>query len=287
MEGEYGRTELAALVPYPKRDANKYSRGKLIAIAGSYRYPGAAVLVARASQRTGAGYTEVITEDEAIPTIQSSQPSLVVRSSEEAKSLEPVFSTPEKPCAYVIGPGFDPEDTSLYPTIFLVMGKTNAPVLLDGGGLSMLLKDAGRSICQRRFIAGSDTVITPHAGEAKRLARVFELPTEDPARLACDLSLAYGVVTVLKGPTTYISDGEGIWASGSGTPALAKAGTGDVLAGIIGALLAQGLESVDAAVLGNTIHSNAGCLAAEKLGVISVIAEDVIDCIPPVINAIR
>lgn len=287
MIDNYGRNELAKLLPYPKNDAHKYSRGKLMVIAGSDLYPGAAVLVACAGQRSGAGYTEVITNEEAVPIIQASQPSLVVRSNREAKSLEPLFSTQDRPCAYVIGPGFDPDNVSLYPALFLVMGKTNAPILLDGGGLSMLLKDAGRSICQRRFIAGAPTVITPHIGEAQNLARIFSLATDDPAKLSYELSLAYGVITVLKGPTTYISDGEEVWAAGNGTPALAKAGTGDVLAGIIGALLAQGLECVDAAVLGNSIHSRAGCLAADKIDAISVIAEDVIDYIAPAIHAIR
>lgn len=286
MADGYERQRLAALLPYPQKDANKYSRGRLVVIAGSTRYPGAAVLAARAGQRAGAGYTEVITDGDAVAIIQAAQPSLVVRSREETEPLEPLFFARDKPCAYVIGPGFDPDDSSFYPTLLPLMESTDAPLLLDGGGLSMLLEDAGRSVCRKRFIADAATVITPHFGEASRLARVFDLPREDAAKLSRDLSLAYGAVTVLKGPTTYVSDGEEVIVLGDTTPALAKAGTGDVLAGVIGALLAQGLSVLDAAVLGVSVHSKAGCLASEEFTSVAVVAEDVIDCIALAIKAI-
>ena len=94
------------------------------------------------------------------------------------------------------------------------------------------------------------------------------------------LADTYAATVVLKGPETVVAHGSDTYLMDKGTPALAKAGTGDVLAGIIAALLAQGLSPVQAAVLGTRLHADAGNEAARRLGVVSVIPEDVIDCIP-------
>ena len=131
-----------------------------------------------------------------------------------------------------------------------------------------------------RFHEGHPTIITPHGGEAAALANVFSIPTDDPQDLALMLSQAYGAITVLKGPDTYITDGDGIYCMDKGTPALAKAGTGDVLAGIIGGLLAQGLGPIESCVLGTTLHARAGVLAAEDYSEIAVCAEEVIRYLP-------
>ena len=130
------------------------------------------------------------------------------------------------------------------------------------------------------------TVITPHAGEAARLAAPLALPTDDPAQLALLLSQAYGVTAMVKGPVTYISDGETIVRMSDGTSALAKAGTGDVLAGMAAALLAQGLVPVDACVLAAALHARAARAAAKRLTSICVTAEDVVAAIPEAIASL-
>ena len=153
-------------------------------------------------------------------------------------------------------------------------------MLVDGSGLGALASEKGRRLLKRRFLNGHATVVTPHGGEAARLARAFDLPTGDPCALARSLSLAYGVVAVVKGPVTFISDGEQSVRMAHGTPALAKAGTGDVLAGMVAALLAQGMDALEASVLGAELHARAGLAAAARWSAIAVCAEDVVECLP-------
>ncbi len=379
---EYSKDHLVALLPLPDQDANKYTRGRLTAVVGSARYPGAACLVAAAGQRMGAGYTEVITDSSAVAGIRAFRPSLVVRSWDGWKPVSPApasdlssgagsgsdpdsssspdsdsgsdFSLssssspssdldlgsspsprasfgldannvdasdvdffpnvdsgaapvsdssleldpapgldvlfaptrPRKPHAYVVGAGFDAQDQKATSLVYAVLKHAGVPVLVDGGGLGALATKKGQRLLRRRFILGWPTVVTPHAGEASRLAVVFGLPVDDRAELARLISLSFGVVAVVKGPDTFVSDGERTVLMAEGTPALAKAGTGDVLAGMIGALMAQGLASFDAAVLGATLHARAGCEAAERFTSIGVVAEDVLDAIPSAIRGL-
>lgn len=311
---EYSKDHLVALLPLPDQDANKYTRGRLTAVVGSARYPGAACLVAAAGQRMGAGYTEVITDPSAVACVRAFRPSLVVRSwdgwkpvasvpvsgpdpvpssdsdldleLDPAPCLDALFAAthPGKPHAYVVGAGFDAEDQKAASLVHAVLKHANAPVLVDGGGLGALATKKGQRLLRRRFLLGLPTVVTPHIGEASRLAGVFGLPVDDRAELARLISLSFGVIAVVKGPDTFISDGERTALMGEGTPALAKAGTGDVLAGMIGALMAQGLVPFDAAMLGATLHARAGCEAAVRFTSIAAIAEDVLDAIPAAIR---
>lgn len=279
-----GYDRLQELLPYPGRNANKYTRGRLVLVAGSAAYPGAACLAACAAARMGAGYTEVVTDASVVALVQGSQPSLVVREDEAWLARTPRSSTPSRPSACAVGPGFDADDARSSRLLFHALGTVCAPVLVDGGALAALATDTGRALCEKRFVAGEPTVVTPHGGEAARLAEPLGLPTCDQRALASALSLAYGVIVVLKGPLTWISDGEAELCMDEGTPALAKAGTGDVLAGMIGSLLAQGLDPLDACRLATTLHARAANLAAEELSPICVCAEDVIGFLPRAIK---
>lgn len=282
---EYTDDELTALLPLPAPDANKYTRGTLAMVVGSARYPGAACLAARAAQRTGAGYTRVATAPAAMDVVRSCSPSLVVRSYDGLQAADLPEARPGHPAACVVGCGFDAADDAAAPLTHLVLKHAAAPVLVDGGALSALAQPKARRLLRRRFVGDWPTVITPHAGEAARLAEPFGLARDDPAELARLIALAYGVVAVLKGPCTFVSDGDQIVRMAEGTAALAKAGTGDVLAGMIGALLAQGLDPFDAAVLGATMHARAGRAAEAAWTAISLTAEDVIDGIPAAIRS--
>lgn len=271
-------------LPWPDKGANKYSRGKLTVVAGSARYSGAAVLAAMASQRMGAGYTEVVTDSAAVNVVRIASPSLVVRATDDWKPGELSADTPEKPCAVCIGPGFSPDDDNAADLVSRVLKKAPCPVLVDGGGLARLATKKNLRVLADRFADRLVTVITPHGGEAARLAKSLGLPTGDPKRLAAGLALATQAIVVLKGPDTYISNGKRTECVTAGTPALAKAGTGDVLAGMIAAIMAQGAEAFDAAWLGVTLHALAGVAAAEKYTDISVVPEDVIAAIPQAIR---
>lgn len=279
---EYPDHKLAALVPLPADDANKYSRGTLTAVVGSERYPGAACLAAAASQRAGAGYTEVVTHAAAVNIVRAWRPSLVVRP-RSALSEALASARAGKPRAYLVGSGFDAQDAESASLTLSVLEGTRAPVVVDGGGLDALVGEEGRRLLLRRRDEGCATVITPHAGEAARLARPLGLPADDPCALSRALSRALGVVALVKGPITYASDGEQVARMAHGTPALAKAGTGDVLAGVAGALLAQGLDALDAAVLAAELHARAGRAAAARLTDVAVTAEDVVEALPSAI----
>ncbi|MEF9926027.1 MAG: NAD(P)H-hydrate dehydratase [Raoultibacter sp.] len=282
----YSSEDLAALLPFPRPDVNKYSRGKLTLLVGSSTYPGAASLAAVASQRAGAGYTEVYTETSVVRQVQTYHPSLVVRSWSVWDTQFVAASVPEKPCAYLVGSGFDASDSYTSQLTRRLLRYAAAPVLIDGGALQILSAKKIRDLSATRFDKGYVTVVTPHMGEARRMGAIFGLTTTEPDELSLQLAQAYGVICVLKGPDTFISDGEEILAIREGTAALAKAGTGDVLAGIIGAFLAQGMDAIDACVLGTTVHARAGVFAAAELTAISVCAEDVVEAVPAAIKSL-
>lgn len=251
-------------------------------IAGSARFPGAACLTAAASQRMGAGYTQVFAAPESVPIIQAFRPSLVVASWCDMPAKLPA-SAEDRPCALVIGPGL----VSSNETRDLLAAALGAemPVVIDGGALTVLAAD--EELCVMlldREAAGYATVLTPHAGEALTLAEPFGVLSEDPADASQELSDIYHALVILKGPDTYITCGEDTAVMEDGTAALAKAGSGDVLAGMVGALLAQGLPAFEAAYLGAELHAQAGRVAAARTHEISVIPEDIIEAIPQAIG---
>lgn len=297
----YTDDEMRALLPLPQHDDNKYSRGVLTIVAGSEQYPGAAVLAARAGQRMGAGYTEVITGKTARKLILQACPSVVVGDIEAKGVLEDRVSRQRSKRAVCVGPGYVPDDPHAGCAVAAVLKAAACPVLVDGGGLSALGSKKARKALAKRRKQGFATVITPHVGEAKRLARLFlQCDSADASALsqtgegqgtsaealACELAKALGVIAVVKGPDTFISDGMRVYPMREGTPALAKAGTGDVLAGMIASLLAQGLAPFDAAVLGATLHARAGKAAAETYTEIAATPEDVIEAIPAAIRTV-
>jgi len=275
---------LALQLPYPAPDANKYSRGKLFAFAGSEAYPGAALLAADAALISGAGYVQVVTEKNVVPLVIAHRPSLVATDSSDWTAERFQESRKGKPCAYLVGSGFDPNDPAARRQVFDVLAYAKAPVLIDGGGLAFLTSLDGKSLLESRGRQGYPTVLTPHTGEAARLSAFF---AGDDEALAQKLVNEFRATIVLKGPVTYVCDGENAYRMDKGTSALAKAGTGDVLAGMIGAFLAQGIEPFTACALGCRIHAQAGREAAAKRTAICVTAEDVIEAIPEAIRVVR
>ena len=267
-------------LPVPDENAHKYSRGKMVLVGGSAAYPGAACLAAWASQYLGAGYTEVFTACENKPIVQSFRPSLVVRSFDKF-SCEKLFSS-DHPGALVLGPGLETNDNQAKSIFFDALAFCEKPLLLDGGALSWAAEN--QALVAQRSKRGFDTVLTPHTGEALRLAASLDDVPRDPCELALALSDWYNAAVVLKGSTTYVSWDKVTYDITNGTAALAKAGTGDVLAGVIGALLAQGKHIFSAGVLGATLHAEAGVVASEQLGIISVCAEEVISALPDVLQ---
>jgi hydroxyethylthiazole kinase-like uncharacterized protein yjeF len=279
---------LAALAPWPDPQANKYTRGKLSLVAGAAAYPGAACLAGAAAERAGAGYTEVFCAGESLLAVRSFRPSLVARDWREWHPARQEARRSDRTGACVIGCGFD-GDARQRELVAETVRAATGPVLIDGGAIGLMADKAGQRLARERAERGvGPLVLTPHGGEAARLARGAELEGAlGGPELAVGLARAYRALIVLKGPITFIADAEGIVETmDRGTAALAKAGTGDVLAGIIGALLAQGLAPRDAAALGCALHAEAGRAAAQELTEICVSAEDVIAALPQAVRAI-
>ena len=276
--------QIAQLIPLPASDANKYSRGVLAIIGGATTYPGAAVLAASAAQRMGAGYTQVWCAPESVSDVRAGHASLVVRPW-NAMHLN------GRETALVVGCGFENGGEQEQALLASAL-KTRCALVVDGAGLTALAEfvcAGGTDFLAKRAGAGLPLVLTPHAGEAQRLAQAIGAAQTgecffDQAQLAAVLGQAYCATVVLKGPKTVIYGVQQGAAEGyvmnQGTAALAKAGTGDVLAGIIGALLCQGLSGVQAGCLGSSLHAHAGHLAAQELTAVSVTPEDVVAYLP-------
>ncbi|MBP5313760.1 MAG: NAD(P)H-hydrate dehydratase [Eggerthellaceae bacterium] len=283
--------EVAKYLPWPKPDTDKYSRGKCVVIAGSPAYPGAAVLSCIAAQRSGAGYVELYTHSQNVDKIQMAYPSLVVRSW-DAFDKEVAQSYADKAVAMVLGPGFDANratDASLIEAAL----SCPAALLIDGGALGMLTKDEVYARCRplikNRDLIKHPIVMTPHQGEAKRLYARIGKADAIGVKQAFELAEYYESLIVLKGPDTYIVSKDDTQPTKVvfGGAELAKAGSGDVLSGIIGAFLAQGTDANVACVLGVSLHAESGRIAADRKTEISVVPEDVAEAIPEAIKRYR
>jgi hydroxyethylthiazole kinase-like uncharacterized protein yjeF len=244
------------------------------------------MLAASAGLKAGAGYCEVFTEASVVGLVQAYRPSLVVRPIECLPEERLVAQVSGRPCAYVLGPGFDAAQKATEQRTAFVLAHAQAPLLVDGGALPFLATPQGLKLCKARASVGLPTVVTPHAGEAAQLASALGLSDGCPEQLTHSLSRILGALVVLKGPLTHIGEGDELYILQSGTAVLAKAGSGDVLAGVMGAFLAQGMAPFDAAVLAANLHADAGNCAAEALGPVSVTAEDLVDLLPQAIRAL-
>ena len=275
----FTEADLASWLPFPAADSNKYSRGKVMVVAGSSNYPGAAVMCSKATQLSGAGYTEVFTAKRNVPLIQTARPSLVVRSFKQLNDR--AVPAPNRTGAFVFGPGVEATDEKAKRALMGLIEGCPTPLLIDGGGFDHLPTEEFHQAMRLRGARGLVTVLTPHPGEATRLGVPMGIePHDNYERMALDLADCYKAIVVLKGPDTTIASNEGYVTITEGTSALAKAGTGDVLAGFIGGFLAQAVDPFHACILGVVLHARAGLIAAEHMGPICVCADDLLDMFP-------
>lgn len=271
----------------PPVDVHKYSRGVAQFCAGSPEYAGAALLCARAAQRAGAGYTQLFT-DAPIEPLQVAAPSLVVC------SLNAWEIPDHNTCALGIGSGFSPGDFhTTYRRLFERTQRYPHCVVVDGGALSFLATEQGKQWAAVRARNGFPTIITPHVGEAARLLASISDDTPHPStsctleQEAYRLSQYFSCCVCLKSSNTVIAYQNSIATLTNGGVELAKAGTGDVLMGIITALCSQQLAPFDAALSGAYLHALAGKFAAEQGDMVSVIPEDIIAALPRVFAYVR
>ena len=270
------------LVPHRPRDGSKFKSGVVVIAGGARGLTGAPTMTALAAQRTGAGYVQVAVPESAQQALELRLLEAMTRGMPETgegmhtqEGAAQVAEMAERAGAVVLGPGLGKGDG---PKAFAhaLVSAVDIPVLIDADGLNAFGID---DLSER----GSPTVLTPHAGELGRLLDVDSAEIErrrlHHAREAAERSQA---VVLLKGDDTIVAaPGGPVAISPGATPALATAGTGDVLSGIIGALLAKGLDPLEAAATGAFVHARAGIHAAEEIGGADhVVAGDVIDSIP-------
>jgi hydroxyethylthiazole kinase-like uncharacterized protein yjeF len=274
-------SDVGAMLPQPSAESNKYRRGVLGVLAGSEKYTGAAVLSVGGAIRGGAGMVRFLSARHAVEVVRQHWPEAVLTVIDSADPVAAVESA-GRVQAWVAGPGLGTghEAAALMAAVLA----TPLPVLVDADGLTVL---AGRKDLLSRP-ASADTLITPHAGELARLlnANPDDIEAERLSyvrRAATEL----GVTVLLKGSTTVVASpdaAEPVLVNPTGTPWLATAGSGDVLSGLAGALLAQGvLPARSAGAAAAFLHGLAGRLAAKDA---PIGAADIITALPEAIRLV-
>jgi hydroxyethylthiazole kinase-like uncharacterized protein yjeF len=274
-------SDLRAILPRPVAESDKYRRGVVGVLAGSDKFTGAAVLAVGGAVRGGAGMIRYLGSAEVADLVRQNWPEAVITVTgppATGASAAEVIEEVGRVQAWVAGPGMGTNDAAAR-LLAAVLG-TDVPVLVDADGLTLLGKD--RSLLRR----DAPTLLTPHAGELARLlgtdrGAVEARRLEHARRAAAEL----GATVLLKGSTTVIASVDGpAWVNTMTTPWLATAGSGDVLSGIGGALLAQGMDTAVGAAAAAYLHGLAARLAA---GGAPIGASDVIAGVPEAFRAVR
>lgn len=264
-------------------DSNKGTLGSLLCICGSYGMAGAAIMAGKAALRCGIGLLKIAVPKSIYPVCATNILESVYYPLEEtsngvisSKNTDFLLEMCEKSSAVVIGCGLSVCDDTKN-LVQSVITNCEKPLVIDA--------DALNCICNKLEILKNlkaPAIITPHPGEMARLLHSTpKMVNSNRENTAIDFAKKFGVVTVLKGAGTIIASPAGeVYINHTGNSGMATGGSGDVLSGIIGSLLAQGASPINAAAAGVFLHGTIGDLAAEKLGKISMLPTDMIDMIP-------
>jgi hydroxyethylthiazole kinase-like uncharacterized protein yjeF len=275
---------VTALPALPARapGANKGDFGRVLVVAGSRGMSGAAALCASAALRGGAGLVRAAVPASVLPLVAAFNPCYMTAPQPEDEegrvdaSAEPgLLELARVSSVVAAGPGLgrSPGITSL---VLALVEKTTVPLVLDADGLNAIAGTVGRLRGR-----AAPLVLTPHPGEFSRLTgRDTQAIQGDRERLALAFAADHGLVLVLKGQGTVVTDGRRLYINDTGNPGMATGGTGDVLTGLVGALLGQGLEPFTAAQMGVYLHGKAGDLARDAVGEVSLIASDLLAHLP-------
>jgi ADP-dependent NAD(P)H-hydrate dehydratase len=279
-----GSSPSAPLPRLPPRgaDSHKGDYGRALVIGGSTGMAGAVGLAGLAALRSGTGLVRLAVPDVCQPTVAAYEPSYMTAGLPSdgsgrlsAKGRGTIEKLAEDATAIACGPGLGRSE-ELTELVRWLYQDVPRPMVIDADALNALAvrPDLLES-------PGGPRVLTPHPGE---FARLLGLGTRDVLadrqRLATQMAARLGVVVVVKGHRTYVTDGRQSALNETGNPGMATGGTGDVLTGIITALICQGLTAYEAARLGVHVHGLAGDLAAAELGQVSLIASDLVRYLP-------
>jgi ADP-dependent NAD(P)H-hydrate dehydratase len=274
-------TQLPVLPPRPE-DSNKGDFGRILIVAGSRGMSGAAVLCGSTALRSGAGLVYVAVPESIQPIIAGANPCYLTATLPEDeeglvsdKAAPALLKLAEGKHVLAVGPGLG-RGPAISSLIAALLTQVSLPLVLDADGLNAVEQDTGRFKGRK-----APLIITPHPGEFARLIG-SDIKTVQAQRqeLAVRFAAEHDIVVVLKGYGTLVTDGRRLFRNLTGNPGMATGGTGDVLTGLIAALLGQHLEPFAAAQLGVYLHGLAGDLARDDLGEVSLIASDLVDYLP-------
>jgi ADP-dependent NAD(P)H-hydrate dehydratase len=267
-------------LPARRPDSHKGDFGRVLLIGGSRGMPGSVSLSGMAALRSGAGLVTLAVPEACQAIVAGFEPSymtVALPSDDEGlidRTALPLLRELVGHATVVgLGPGLG-RSTAITELVTTLYREVSVPMVVDADGLNALSMD--RQVLPQH---AGPRVLTPHPGEFARLVGEREPPT-DRVGAASGLAAKASIIVVLKGHGTVIADGTRHAINSTGNPGMATGGTGDVLTGVIAALLGQGLPPFDAAQLGVHVHGSAGDLAAESLGQNSLIASDLIRFLP-------
>lgn len=275
----YPVPRLAARVP----DSHKGSYGRVLVIAGSRGMSGAAVLAGSAALRGGAGLVQVAVPTGVQAVVEAGHPCYMTAGLPEdprgrfaADAIDELIELAQWADVVAVGPGIGPSEAAA-DLIRALLARPAKPLVIDADGLNALAKLKGDPWPAR----AAPLILTPHPGEFARLTgKTAEDIRANREAAAKTYAAQRSAVLVLKGHQSIVTDGQLVYRNPTGNPGMATGGTGDVLTGLIAALVGQKRSAFDAAVLGTWAHGRAGDLAAEALGQAGLIATDVLDYLP-------
>lgn len=254
-------------LPLPTAQSHKHNRGHLL-IAGSRFMTGAPRLVARGARRMGCGVVYLAVPNEVVNIYKNDAPGNIIVRCEDSSSFRSVIASTE-PDAIVVGPGL--KETDIARDIVQRALRSSIPTVIDAGGLGVYQKKVDRL---KKAITGT-AIVTPHMGEYKKL---FGSDDKSHAERALSVAQYLKATVVFKGSHTYIASPDGrVAETERASPWLATAGTGDVLSGQVGTLLAQGMDPFLAACTAVWFHKRAADIFGPGL-----IAEDIAELLPKV-----
>lgn len=258
-------------------ESHKGDYGKLLLLCGSRGFTGAAYLAAMGALRCGAGlvFLGVPESIYAIEAAKLNEPVVFPLPDRDGmlskEAIAPILGRLSQMDAVLIGCGLGQGEDAL-AVVSAVLQNAQCPVVLDADGINLL---AGHTdlLRGRRY----PTILTPHAGE---FARIGGCLGQDPMTAARELALELGCIVLLKGHRSCITDGKMDYRNPTGNPGMAVGGSGDVLAGMITALLGQGVPPLEAAACGAWLHGKAGDLCARELGQMAMLPTDMLQALP-------
>lgn len=267
-------------------DGHKGLFGKILIIGGAMGFSGAPVLAGKAALRSGAGLVRVAVPQSILPIVASLEPCYTTiplaedadgRIASDAAGI--LAEHAKQNDVVVFGPGVG-ISAGVKDVLLHLLSIENLRMVIDADGLNTMALCSGAHGWVEKKKAS--VILTPHPGEMERLWKSLfrvKMPN-DRITQAAKLAEHTGCVVVLKGAQTVVTDSQNIFINTTGNPGMATAGAGDVLTGVIAALIGQGLKLMDAAIAGVYIHGYAGDLGVKEKGQISLIATDIIDFLP-------